>query len=199
VLFRSDGRARFKTLFDGWKDLGTTMGRMWGFAIVGVVAFGVIMLPPMLLVSIPELQTVAEGGTPNQNALTIKWLAVSVFASLIFARFPLVLPLIVERGRPILESITESWRRTSGHWPTLIGLVLLLQLLNLPSTVISLGLNQLSDPSMPPEQVLEALPIIMGAYLGTLVLSSFTTIFSMMVFASIFRQLMGPAPHDSPA
>jgi len=188
-----DGPARFNTLFGGWHDLGTTLARIWGLLLLGGVAYAALAGPLLVLLLFPDIQQAMDGAPFDQTSLTLKMACVGFILSFVHARFVLVMPLIVERGRPVLASITESWQQTSGHWPKLIGLMLLGQLLNLPPLVLNVGAAMLSDPALPPDEALRNLPLL-GTQLGGATLSMFASVFMMMLFAAVFRQLMGPAP-----
>ncbi|MEM6929539.1 MAG: hypothetical protein AAF602_21545 [Myxococcota bacterium] len=190
-----DGPAPFRTLFDGTKDLEATTRRMWGLSIIVGVAWLLLSIVPAIAIGFPELLVLAEGGTPGDVVTAVKARIVVLLVSLLFVRFELVLPMIVERGKPVLGSITESWRLTAPHWPTLVGILLLHALLNLPSLVLGIGVGRMVPADVDLEVIAQDLPAISGAYLAMEVTSSFADVLYLMCMTSVFRRLLGPAPN----
>ncbi len=189
-----DGRARFGALFDGWSDLGRTLSRVWGMMIIIGVATVLIGLVPFLALTFPELTVMAAGGEPDDVIFTVKTGLVELFLALLLVRFELALPLIVERDRPLLASLTESWQRTGVVWGSLVGLVLLHQLLGLPATVLQLGLQRMVPNVFDVENVLANAPAIVGTWSAAFAIATFANVFFMMCAMSAYRRLVGPAP-----
>ncbi|MEO0604096.1 MAG: hypothetical protein AAF211_21845, partial [Myxococcota bacterium] len=189
-----DGPAPFRALFDGTKNLETTMSRMWGLSIIAGVAYLMLSIVPSIAIGFPELLALAEGGELGDVVPAVKARIVDLLVLLLLVRFELVLPLIVERGKPVLESITESWRLTAPHWPTLVGILLLHTLLSLPSLVLGIGMGRMIPDDFDLGVITQNLSALSGGYLGMLVTSTFANVFYLMCMTSVFRRLLGPAP-----
>ncbi|MEN0060741.1 MAG: glycerophosphoryl diester phosphodiesterase membrane domain-containing protein [Myxococcota bacterium] len=197
-----DGNANYMTLFSGWEQFGTMMARMWGLFILGGLAYGLLFTPPFVLISYPELQMMVQGDfaafEQAQIMFTVKSMAVGLLMSLLAVRFILVLPFVVDHDKPILEAISESWQRTGSHWLTLIGIILLYQLLLVPGQVLNLGAAQFNTQAQSnPEELVAALPLVLGAQLFATVLNLVVAVFFSMLTASVFRQLAGPSPQKA--
>lgn len=193
-----DGRGEFASLFSGSADLVSVTLRMWGYFIVFGVLYALLYGPPIALIAFPELeQMVQSPGSVDNTTFTVKSVLVAFLVGLPLTRLWPVLPLMIERKKPLLEALSESWQLTSGHWLKLMALFTLVQFLALPAIVVSIGMNQLvpnagASPDL--AQLNEMAPLLAVAYLFAQVLNTVVAIFGIMLQASVYRQLTGPAP-----
>lgn len=197
TLTMIDGTGRLQALTSGTERFGTVFGRMWlTFLLLLVIGLPVVAM----IVGVVGYQSY-QNMNGEQVDPVLPQVAIAIVGALwglLLIRIQSAPYLIVERDLQPLDAFQTAWSATAPHWGKLMALQLLATLFATPGTVMQIGNEYLTRGAQDdPSQMMDLLPITLALTAGAVLWSGIVGPFFLLVNASVYRQLFGPAPQTA--